>query len=590
MNPKPFFKQNLHIVIGVVALAAILSYQAAATTAFAVAPNQIPVYNNWTTVLDCNYLVFTDGTTTFAKNCDTGAITYSGTNTSDVLEQAASQQGLIFVKAATYTINKQTDIPSFTTIQGEGIGKTIFQVGNSANILPFKNSNAASGNTNIAFKDFTIDLNGANQSNYGWIALSGTSNSEISGIEIKNPRTFGILWQAIGDPVTGIQSKNNRITDNVISGGVMSNDRLVINIQDSIVSQNTFTASPIGSNFDLSGGRSTKRVIIESNIFSNSGQMGIGLEDPQAVQITGNSFYNLANNCIQITHITAGVPSSDVIIADNYLAKCGTNLGAGMRLIDTSNLKVANNYINSTTTSCILVNKSTFATVSGIQVIGNQLSYCGLYGNSADGINLSGIRNGDISGNVVSITRRDGIIAHDIQNTNISGNVVFDGNKGGAADPRGVAIGTSGGSPSGVMIQDNSISYSPGNGGTMNRAIYTGNGDLNMVTNNRINGTYLASPAMSVAGAGSKVFRNQGFVTENIGTGTIVNGSKTATITHGLNYTPNSADISITWTNNPTNDTGNYWISGITSTQFVVNVRNDPGATGASFSWQVVKT
>ena len=142
----------------------------------------------------------------------------------------------------------------------------------------------------------------------------------------------------------------------------------------------------------------------------------------------------------------------------------------------------------------------------------------------------------------------------------------------------------------GVMIQDNSISYSPGNGGTMNRAIYTGNGDLNMVTNNRINGTYLASPAVSVAGAGSKVFRNQGFVTENIGTGTIVNGSKTATITHGLNYTPNSADISITWTNNPTNDTGNYWISGITSTQFVVNVRNDPGATGASFSWQVVKT
>lgn len=71
------------------------------------------------------------------------------------------------------------------------------------------------------------------------------------------------------------------------------------------------------------------------------------------------------------------------------------------------------------------------------------------------------------------------------------------------------------------------------------------------------------------------------------GTGTIVSTTTSVVVTHGAAYTPSLNMIRITWGENPTNDPGNWWISSITSTQFTVNVRNDPGASGLDFGWAV---
>ena len=86
----------------------------------------------------------------------------------------------------------------------------------------------------------------------------------------------------------------------------------------------------------------------------------------------------------------------------------------------------------------------------------------------------------------------------------------------------------------------------------------------------------------------SNVKRNHGYLTENSGTGSIANGATTAVITHGLAYTPVAADITITPTEQPTNNPGAIWISTITSTQFTVNSLN-PGASNLDFSWAVRK-
>lgn len=76
-------------------------------------------------------------------------------------------------------------------------------------------------------------------------------------------------------------------------------------------------------------------------------------------------------------------------------------------------------------------------------------------------------------------------------------------------------------------------------------------------------------------------------LTENSGTGSITSGSTTDVITHGLMHTPSIDDITITFAENPTNDPGNIWVDTITSTQFTVNCRNDPGASNLDFGWRV---
>ncbi|KKL46287.1 hypothetical protein LCGC14_2347080, partial [marine sediment metagenome] len=86
----------------------------------------------------------------------------------------------------------------------------------------------------------------------------------------------------------------------------------------------------------------------------------------------------------------------------------------------------------------------------------------------------------------------------------------------------------------------------------------------------------------------SIVRNNRGYVTENSGTGTINSGSTSATITHGLSASPLRQNLNVTFAENPDNTPGLPWVDTITSTQFNVNVENDPGASHLDFAWQAI--
>lgn len=72
------------------------------------------------------------------------------------------------------------------------------------------------------------------------------------------------------------------------------------------------------------------------------------------------------------------------------------------------------------------------------------------------------------------------------------------------------------------------------------------------------------------------------------GTATIPSGSTSVVVTHGLSTTPNPQDLHVVPTNNPTNDPGNIWLSAVGATTFTINVRANPGAGGATFSWKAI--
>lgn len=72
-----------------------------------------------------------------------------------------------------------------------------------------------------------------------------------------------------------------------------------------------------------------------------------------------------------------------------------------------------------------------------------------------------------------------------------------------------------------------------------------------------------------------------------MGTGAITSAATSVVITHRQPFTPSANEITITPTNNPTNDPGNIWVSAIGATTFTVNCRNAPGASTLTFAWRV---
>jgi hypothetical protein len=89
---------------------------------------------------------------------------------------------------------------------------------------------------------------------------------------------------------------------------------------------------------------------------------------------------------------------------------------------------------------------------------------------------------------------------------------------------------------------------------------------------------------------------NSGYATENSGTFSIALHSTTATVTHGLSYTPTAADIGITWTTVGGLLNCTSWsVTGIGANTFTVNLYDANGAAKGpsgtvTGSWKSIKT
>jgi hypothetical protein len=96
--------------------------------------------------------------------------------------------------------------------------------------------------------------------------------------------------------------------------------------------------------------------------------------------------------------------------------------------------------------------------------------------------------------------------------------------------------------------------------------------------NNASSGTF---PAMLHGNGGD------GYKTRRAGTATVASGSTTVAVTHGVvGVTPVAAQVKLT----PTNSLGNatkWWVTSVGATTFTINVNTDPGATTATFAWEI---
>lgn len=149
----------------------------------------------------------------------------------------------------------------------------------------------------------------------------------------------------------------------------------------------------------------------------------------------------------------------------------------------------------------------------------------------------------------------------------------------------------------GIRVDDGDVSINSGS--------ITGNGvdDLYLGTGNpiiRLTGTVTTTSGSTAdnnvtdsnvaafntwrSTGGGGIF-GRGGVTANRGNTTITAANTSVTVTHGVGFTPQLGEISVIATNSMGAST-KFWVSGLTSTQFTINVDVVPG-TNATFSWSI---
>jgi parallel beta-helix repeat protein len=131
------------------------------------------------------YIIFQQGSVTYAKNCQTGTIDFSGLNSSIIINAVTSTliKGTIEINSGSYNISSPILLYSDQTLEGDGIGSTVLiATSNATNVI--QNGNTALGSAFIVIKDLQIGSpNGGYFGNDG-IHLVNASDSYIINCRI----------------------------------------------------------------------------------------------------------------------------------------------------------------------------------------------------------------------------------------------------------------------------------------------------------------------------------------------------------------------------------------------------------------------
>lgn len=313
-----------------------------------------------------SFIVFTDGTTTYAKNGSTGLIDSSNINSIIVLQYAVNASGKIYIKNGIYDIGSSTlEIPSNTSVIGEGWGAIIYQ-SISVNAPVIANKDRASGNTNIIIANIaannTAPYAGSDQVVYEFekctgirvtrvygesvydgiefcrssdciiedsrfIALAGNTDSSASGIEFDHS-DGGTYLKAVNNYIQ--EFPNGIALDAKQQGSLIQGNTIIdsvkygIYLSSPVVEGTTQWITIIGNYIDgtqdidaIRIAATVHDIIISENIAVNNNLHGCRVFGSSNVTITGNIFSN-NHDGIKIETTGANVPDN-IMVEDNIL-------------------------------------------------------------------------------------------------------------------------------------------------------------------------------------------------------------------------------------------------------------------------------
>ena len=323
----------------------------------------------------CSYQVFTDGTTTYAENCQTGAVVYSGTVAATIINDAISALypggGKIFIKAGTYIITtpvvtEGTHAVSNVELYGEG-NSTILSAAVNLN----DNVIAVFGVNGWYVHDLQINGNRAEQSGpgtgggYDGIQLYNCSNCIVERNYIHDVKTLGIYIHGTNIKILDNDVVNSNANGIIVSGG--SNYLVEGNIVNG--------ASDVG--ISISGTSATQTisgVVCEGNIITNinldvspyGANSGDGIITGDNGIAGGN--ITISNNYVDVAYVGMWISQTQgVTVSGNTIIPTATGWGVGIAIgaagdEPTESAIIESNHISSASDG-IYVYSSTTSTV-----------------------------------------------------------------------------------------------------------------------------------------------------------------------------------------------------------------------------------
>ena len=330
-------------------------------------------------VVEPSYIIFQDGNIVYAKNGRTGAIEFSSSDASSVIQQAINalpNGGKIFIKAGTYYISKAIVLANNVEIAGEGWNTKLIKTQDAVLSDGHASVFQSYGLSNVVIKDLYVEApESCNPNKDKYIIDAGnTSNAVIDHIYLKQ-RYYGSGWPSGWIGACGIQlgGDNSVVQNSVLEGtgkefgggwgigvgpsrcrivgnviklwghngimgapdqGVIAYNVFYNNWDDAIDSNADADVMIIGNYFynDLSGGYvgatvslegNCKNFIIAGNVIDMPAGGSIGITDSSNVVIVGNRFVRYRYRAV----ITGG-NSSNIVVADNVISHYGYMHGA----------------------------------------------------------------------------------------------------------------------------------------------------------------------------------------------------------------------------------------------------------------------
>jgi hypothetical protein len=317
---------------------------------------------------------------------------------------AAATKGRVYLPTGVYLISATLEIPSNTSIFGDGQGRSIIRAAATlGNVRMIENANPdTTGNSDITLEDFEIDGNKANRG-----AAAGAVNLIISGTKSNvndsvcqriyvrrvychdSPAFCLVLQDVQGGAVTDCHVANNLrdgikldydCTDVVIARNRVhdcGDDFIGLNAEDSVVSGVTTQMA---------------RIIVAENNLSGGGTSqggGVTVRGATDVIVIGNVIRQAFAAGVEVSNANAKV-ASDVMVTSNRIIDAGANNsgGAGHGVLLTGATTVAN---------------LAKAGIQRVRVAGNEISNA-----RAIGINLI---SSDALGTLTDIVLADNIIS-----------------------------------------------------------------------------------------------------------------------------------------------------------------------------------
>lgn len=314
---------------------------------------------------------------------------------------------------------------------------------------------------------------------------------------------------------------------NTTSGSVV-NSRIVSNVANGIVASGNTTGP--GHRFSENAvGGNVIGIQLLNQYFTNITNNSLLINTSDGIQLAGASYCNVTSN-ISNNNTNNGITlKNDVVISTyNNISNNGCTLNAnGIYLTSASYNNVTGNVIVNNLAVGVALNSSGYNTVANNQILGNGLTTTPKYG--------------------VYLT---------------------DGGTGASSVNR---------------ILGNNIT-NLGNSALQTTGVYNGSAASNTIINN--NNIVATTPINFAGGSVQSAGYNQGFITESSGSSFIASGATSVTLNHGLSVTPTQQAFSIMPTGLSSNDPGEIYIDTITSTQFTVHCRNNPGVSTLPFYWK----